>query len=537
MPQSSLLIRILKRIAKNWKLIGLGVVVVGLGAYLFFGDQFAFYLQTREILDYQQVVRGPDEVMVIGYAFAPQNLEPTRFDPVTRSHIVDVYEGLVKTDRNLNIEPGVAVSWGMLDSTTWEFRLRPGIEFHNGQPVRTEDVIASIDRAVSHESSQLKDLLNTIEKVESTDRDKVRITTNAPDPLLLEKLAVVYIFPENGDSIANEPVGTGPYVFDSWENDELTLKRFEKYWGKLPSFPTVVLKTIMDRRTRVAALEDGTLDLLTNVPPSSACVEGLEHQDTCTGISRDGYIVKSIPSLEVSFLMLDSEHELFSKREVRSALSRSFDPEVFVELSFGFARPANQFVSSGVFGFNPDIVHATYDIEGAREDIGPFLGSSFERVDVTFDYPERLEPIGQYVRDQLRDLGIDVTLNALNDEELQQKILDSDTDFYFVGWRSELGDASDFLQAVAHSRDRARGYGLFNGSEYANARVDTLIEESQNELDTERRIEQLQEAMKIIVEEDVMGIPLFESETIFAYSKEIEFEPRVDGYVFANEIK
>ena len=509
--------------------VSIGLLVL-LGMYLFLGDRLGLNLG-NQLGNEHPASRELSEVLTIGYAFEPTSLEPTNFDPVTRSHLVDIYEGLVLTDRNLEVEPGLAVSWGLLDPVTWEFRLRPDVKFHNGKALTAQDVVYSLDRAVFYESSHLKDFLSTIQSIELVSDDRIRVITNAPDPLLLEKLAVVYIFPD-GMLNFDFPIGTGPYKFASWDDGRLRLERNDEYWGRKSAFAQVELIAEPNRRERLRALEDGEIRLLANLPPSAGCslIDGFHDAEGCASIQSGNVEITSVPSLEVSFLIFNFDHELFGIRNVREAVSHAFDSQVFVDIAFGFAKPANQFVSSGVFGFDPSLPERDYNINAAKKTMVDILGTSFERTVVTFDYPATLQPIGEYVQLQLAELDIDVDLNPLSDAELQQKIMSGDSDFYFLGWRSELGDASDFLAGVAHSQ------GIFNGADYVNLELDDLIERSRENLDEEARLLEMQEAMRTIVSDDIFVIILIESEKIFAYQKDIQFVQRVDGYVFASEV-
>ncbi len=519
---------------KKVLLAGYVALLAAIGGYLFFGEYFVF--NTPKITS-EEELRGASYKLVIGYAFAPQSLEPTLFDAITRSHLVDIYEGLVKTDRNLKITSGVAVSWGLLDPLTWEFTLRPGVKFHDGTLVHPKDVVASIERAQTFEQSQLKSLLYTIEKVEVMDDQTILIHTSVPDPLLLQKMAVTYIFPRTWNNF-ELPMGTGPYQFISRDEFRLVLHRFKDYWGDKPAYTEVVLQYIAHRNDRVAALEKAEIQLLTNVPPNVGCATSPKYKakDGCLPLSNKDIVITSIPSLEVNFLGLNVNDEFFGDRKIRKALMEVFDADFFVDLAYGFAKPAGQFVSSGVFGFDPELKKPLYDLENAKAALREVLASQFDRVTITFDYPESADAVGEYVKSQLEELGIGVILNPLSDQALQQKVLAGETDMYFLGWRSELGDAIDFLTAVAHSRTEGKGYGLYNGSAYKNAEVDGLIESGQENLDMEKRLHDLQQAMKILVEEDILAIPLYEAEIIYAYQKNIHFEPRVDGYVHASEI-
>lgn len=126
---------------KNFTRLAFGLyifVVILLGAQLFFGDQFMFFANSFSA---GKVEHGSAESLTVAYSLQVPSLEPTLFDSVTRSRLVNVYEGLVRTDRNLKIEPAVAVSWGLVNPTTWEFTLRPHTKFHDGTEVRVNDVV------------------------------------------------------------------------------------------------------------------------------------------------------------------------------------------------------------------------------------------------------------------------------------------------------------------------------------------------------------------------------------------------------------
>jgi peptide/nickel transport system substrate-binding protein len=526
---------------KNLKIAGAGLYIAVLamvGYMLFSGGQISFLGNSINPNGGHSAAMSRDELK-IAYAYMPKSLEPTLFDSVTRSYLADIYEGLVKTDRNLIVQPAVAVSWGLVDPTTWEFRLRDGIKFHNGRFVTVDDVIASIERARNFEGSELKSLLNNIDSVSANGSDRVRIKTKAPDPLLLNKLAVTFIFPA-AMSDFEKPVGTGPYRYVTADQSKMILNAFDGYWSEKPAFKQVDLMLISDRNDRVSALEKNEVQLLANLPPSVACskTDKYKSAEGCTTLKNPDISIKSIPSLEVSFLAFNRKVPLFEKQEVRDAIIQALDPQTFVDLAYGFARPVGQYVSNGVFGFSPDVKKLPFDITAAKAVLKKITNAdTFTQLTIDFDYPGSLQAIGQYVQQQLEELGIVVNLNPLSDEALLEKIKAGTSELYFLGWRSELGDSLDFLQAVAHSKDIKTGYGLYNGANYMNKNVDQLIEKAQSDLNTNSRLKTLQDAMKIISQDDVYGVPMYESETIFAYSNDITFEPRVDGYIHASEIK
>ncbi len=504
------------------------VILLGLGMSLFFEDQFAslaaaFSVGKTDMPSLQKKTPFTPR-FGIGYALPVSSLEPTLFDASTRSRLVDVYEGLVRTDRNLKIQPAIALTWGLLDSLTWEFTLRPGITFHDGKAVTAQDVAASVDRALHFSGSQLTNLLNTIERIEIVNSNTIHVKTKKPDPLLLNKLAVTFIFPKNLENFEH-PVGTGPYAVVSSDKDNLALKRFGAYYGPKPYFPEIVLKTILDKRDRLKALREGTVHMLADVPPAAV-----------PELRKDDFLIASVPSLEVNFLMFDLANSLFKDKNVRLAVLEAINRKNFVDLAGGFARPVGQFVSSGVFGFNPEISAPAFNADAARKRVASAFPDPLKKPYVTLDYPEGLDVVGEYLQAELQGIGIDLELRPLSGNDLQSKILEGKSAFYYSGWRSELGDASDFLQAVAHSKDQSGTYGRFNGNHYINKNLDEIIEKSQQDLNQKTRLKALQEAMKILIEQDVIGAALFEADTLFAFNKQLHFEPRVDGYIYPSEI-
>ena len=150
-----------------------------------------------------------DTTLTIVYSFGVESLEPTLYDSANRSRTLNVYERLVATDRNLQPCSGLALSWGRIDETTWEFKLRPDVVFHDGSSFDSKDVKASFDRAMKHEKSGLKDMLSTIKSVESIDDLTVHIKTKEPDPILVNRAATVLIFPSDY-TMFDTPVGDSP---------------------------------------------------------------------------------------------------------------------------------------------------------------------------------------------------------------------------------------------------------------------------------------------------------------------------------------
>lgn len=484
---------------------------------LFFVDEFNDFKQNVLHLSPPAKTDVSYKTLNIAYAFGPASLEPTHFDSVTRGRLLNIYEALVKTDKDLKIHPCLAVSWGRLNDTTWEFKLRPDVLFHDGSNLTADDVLASFDRAINYQYSQLDDVLKSIKSIKKIDDLTIEIITNYPDPLLVNRISGVLIFPDTLKDF-EKPVGTAPYEFFYFDNELLQLERFEGYWGAKPYYKQIVIKTISNRFDRTEQFKKGQIDILANVPPS--LIKEISDSSSVT--------ISSLPSLEVNFLVFNMNSGLFKDKRLRKAISLAFDKKEFIDFTLGYAQPADQFVSNGIFGFNPEIKPVQQDIEETKKLLREY--DPFKRVQIKIDMAEGTEIIGEYIKDHLNDLGMSVEINILPFEKLNEKIITRSTDIYYLGWKSEIGDASDFLENAVHSQ------GRFNGGGYVNKKVDQLIELSLRNLDPEKRLQQLHEIMKIIVEDDIVGVPLFESSVIYGIKAGVSFKPRLDGNIIAAEI-
>jgi peptide/nickel transport system substrate-binding protein len=506
------------------KIVGKIIIYLGLFCLmgyllvqLFFIDEFNALKNQFLHSAAPETIQTSDKTLTIVYSLGTNSLDPAHFDSVTRTRIVNIYESLVKLDRNLQIEPSLSISWGRLSDLDWEFKLRPNVVFHDGSPFTADDVIASFDRAMNNKGSQLIDVLKTVKSIKKTDDSTIVISTIKPDPLLLNRISTVLIFPKTLKNFTS-PIGTSPYKFVSFDDIDLKLTRFDKYWGDQSFYKDVIIKTIENRFDRADQFKTGAIDILANVPPS--LIKDISDSSVTT--------ITSVPSLEVNFLIFNMNDTLFKDKRLRKAVAEAFDKDSFTDFSSGYAQPSSQFVSNGIFGFNPEIQPVKQNINEAKRIIREY--DPFKRPVITIDMVEGTETIGEFIKDQLNDIGLTVNINYLTFDKLTEKISNHESQIYYLGWRSELGDAENFYENAVYSN------GKYNGGGYLNKKVDELIEFSLSNMDPPKRLLQLQEIMKIIVEEDIIGVPLFESDVVYGVKAGVSFKPRLDGYILASEI-
>src|SRR5262245_47244872 len=208
--------------------------------------------------------------------------EPNTFDPHltvgrnTQIFIANVYDGLTARDVQGNLVPALAESWKRLNPTTWQFTLRKGVKFHNGDDFNADCVKFTLDRATNPETkATISSELSTIAGTEIVDPFTVNVATKTPDfllPVRLGELFGLMLSPKHTnaagkEAIAIKPNGTGPFKLVAWaKNERLVLEANENYWRGAPSVKTLVVRPILEDAARIAALQAGEVDLIAPIP-------------------------------------------------------------------------------------------------------------------------------------------------------------------------------------------------------------------------------------------------------------------------------
>ncbi len=456
-----------------------------------------------------------DEIS-IAYAEDAASYSPLSYEVRDRKFLANIYEPLVTYDRSFNTKTALAVSWGRLDDTTWDFRLRRGVVFHDGDEFEADDVVYSLNLARENIDSDLGSLLSTIVRVEKVDTYRVEIETSQPDPLLLNKLTNVYMMHQDYTEY-DLPVGTGAYQVAEFLENGMHIERFEPYWGPAPYFPNVNLVVIPRPELRLEALLAGEVEFLANVPPQF-------EPDVKAGFMD----VVSFPSLEVSMLMLNMNSAL-ANSNLRSAIWHALSTEYSEDLGSGFLSNISQFAASGIFGYSTNVPDRVQDFSQAWVFRNRIPGA----VNLTIDVPTGLSALAKAISLDLEDININVDINIIPTEEYEEHILAGNSDMYFFGWKYDLGDTADFYDSVLHSP--SGNYGDFNGVNYSNAQVDGWIEEATTLLDVQDRQKVLANIAETALA-DRVAVPLFESQVLYGIDPRIKWEIRLDGQILASEI-
>ena len=279
-------------------------------------------------------------------------------DSVTRSVLSALYEPLVSLSPELEVEPCLAERWTTPSEKTWRFKIRRGVLFHDGRPLTVEDVLASLRRAIASPESVVATYLTTVETVHRDTGDFVEITTKAPFPLLLSRLAFVPIVP--ADFNPTHPLGTGPYrLVSSAEERPLRLERWTSYWGKRPAADRIEVFGINGRQALGGALDRDQIDVM------AAVTSEFLQQWTV----RPPWHVERVPSLRTTVLGINVLKWPFTDPRVREAIDISIDRRELVRAAFpaGDATAAASLIPVEVFGFSPTSVVSPHGGHALRD--------------------------------------------------------------------------------------------------------------------------------------------------------------------------
>jgi len=472
----------------------------------------------------------------------------------THGLLANVYEGLIKRGRNLEIIPGLAERWEVLEPTRWRFHLRQGVKFQSGEEFTADDVLFSAERARA-QGSDIKTRLSADAKVVKVDDHTVDFVLSGPNPILHYEWDTWFIiskkWAEANNSVMPQPTagqqmsyaalhanGTGPFIITEHQAGVRTIFRPNPgWWGKPEhNFDEVVFTTIGNDATRVAALLSGEVDWIDPVPL----------QDIQRVNSSPAAHVMSGPELRTIFLGFDeSRDELkrsdvkgknpFKDARVRKAFYQAIDVEAIKRrVMRNLATPSALLISPLLFSRAPEFKRWPYDPEAARKllaDAGYPRGFEVE-MDCPNDRYVNDEVICQAIAAMLARIGVRISANFQPKAKYFAKVTASggyDTSFFLLGWTPNSLDSWNVLANLVACRD-GRGAGQYNLGGYCNPQVEKLARSILVEIDAQKRDAMIAEAFKLI-HEDVSHIPLHQQALVWGVSNKVKVVQRADNQI------
>ena len=490
----------------------------------------------------------------------PQTLDPHSANLLPTNRVLaQVYEGLVIRDKNFKIIPGLAVSWSQPDKSTWRFKLRANVKFHEGQSFSADDVVFSVERAL-HPLSQLKSSLQGVAGAKKIDNLTVDLVMKEPNPVLLNHLFQFRVMskewtvknkaesPQNykdrEDTFASRNTnGTGPFKVTSRQADVKTvLVAYPDWWNRNSpekgNLTQVDLLPVKSNATRAAALLSGEVDFVLDPPPQDVArlktnpnvkvVEGTE--------ARFQYLAFDHSRNELLYSDVKGKNP-FKDVRVRRAIAHAIDIEAIKEkVMRGLSVPTGSMVGpAGVQGYTRDAEKRyAFDKEKARQlltEAGYPNGFS-----ITLDCGN-IQPaadICQAIPPMLSQVGIRATPNIIPQANYFPKIQKFDTSMYLLSWGAATYDALYNLQLLLHtSTGENTGNGDSNYGRYSNPKMDELIGRIKIEGDMKKRDALIREAL-LLNNSDVAILPLHQALVPWAMRKNVDatFSPNNVAYFF-----
>jgi peptide/nickel transport system substrate-binding protein len=489
--------------------------------------------------------------LTIGLAASTTSMDPQFYVVGPNSAMArNIFDGLVNQDGNQQIRPALAVSWKTLDDTTWEFKLRDNVKFHDGSAFTAEDVVASIKRvplASKNSPSSFAAYVKAITDVSVVDPLTVRIKTDGPTPLLLNNLSRIAMLPAEMEKTTTEEmntgkgvIGTGPFKFVSWSpDDNVVLARNDAYWGDKAAWDKVTFRVFKNPSARVAAILSGDVDMIESIP--TADTRKMQASDKLKVVNIAGnrvmYLHMDQGRTESPFAKGSDGKNPLLKPEVRRALSLSINREALVDrIMDGQGVPAGQVVPDGYFGYDPSIKVDAYDPTKAKKllaDAGYPDGFSLTFHASNDRYPNDSK-VAQAIGQFFSRIGIKTEVATLPGSVYFSRASNLEFSFIMGGAAVETGEASGVLGPILETFGEKAGQG--NRGRYSNPDFDKALSTARMTLDDAKREELLRQATKIAMT-DLGVIPVFFLANTWAVRKDLSYPGRADGYTLAYDVK
>jgi peptide/nickel transport system substrate-binding protein len=483
----------------------------------------------------------------IASAFDPQTMDPHALALLYHARVsTQVYESLVNRDEQFRLEPSLALSWQQTALTSWRFKLRPGVMFHDGTPFTAADVVFSIDRAMAT-TSQRSFQLKGVKATRQIDDLTVEFVLDAPDAVLPEKLQQLAIMSRawcaahgvekpqdfNGKQetfAVRNANGTGPFRLDRFEPDVRTvLKRHPRWWGwadkRSGNLDEVSLIAIRSDATRLAALVSGEVDLVLDPPVQD--IDRLKREPAIkllqvTDLGQQYLTFDQVrDALEGSDAKIDGQpRNPFKDVRVRRAVYHAVNVELITQKVLrGQAVPTGAFLSPKVDGSPPELdKRLPFDPARARALLAQAgYPNGFTVTLDCVNVPWR-EAVCQAMTAMLTQVGIRTSLRSSPTNQFFPKLSAATASFIEYGWTPNP-DAWASLNALFRTWDQS-GLGTFNAGRYSNSKLDVLIDSIRVEPDLTRRRAMVGVALRI-VGDDLPFIPLYRRTLTWAMAKKV----------------
>ncbi len=469
-----------------------------------------------------------------------------------------VFGSLTQTQGNSKLAPDLAESWKTVADDVWEFKLRPGVTFHNGTPFTADDFVFTYGRIpmVVNSPGSFATYTQAIRAIEVVDPMTLRISTKGPYPTLAIDLSQVFILSRaihtgattdrfNNGEMA---IGTGPFrVASARHGERVDMLRNDTYWGPKPAWERVDYRMVTSGPARLSALLAGDVDFIDQVPTTD--IEQLRKNKDIklseSGSLRFIYVAfdhsrEDKPPFVTTIDGKPLEKNPLKDVRVRRALSLAIDRQAIVDrVMEGVALPINQFMPPGTFGHAPELEgQPRADVAQARKllaEAGFPNGFAITLHGPNDRYPNDAK-ISQAIGQMWSRAGVRTQVEVSPYASFVLKASRQEYSAFLVSWGSSSGEPSAGLRSVLATFDAAKGMGSVNRFRYSNPKFDEGLVAAMRELDEGKRDAMLQAVTRLAIGEDVAIAPTHVQKNVWAMRQGFSHEARIDERTRAQDV-
>jgi peptide/nickel transport system substrate-binding protein len=457
----------------------------------------------------------PGGTIVVGAIGDASNLIPLLATDASSHQIAGlVYNGLVRYDKNLQLEGELAKSWEIsADGLTITFRLRPGVRWHDGEPFTADDVLFTYRTIIDPKTpTAYAGDFEQVKHAEVVDPLTFRVTYHRPFAPALASWGLG-ILPKHllagtditASPLARHPVGTGPYRFVEWKTGtEIVLAANDDYFEGRPYIDRYRYRVIPDTATMFLELKAGNLDWMGLTPIQYD--RQTNSPDFARRFNKYRYLAFSY-----TYLGYNLSHPLFAERTVRQALSYAINKqEIVAGVLLGHGRVATGPYKPDAWFYNPDVRRYPYDPDQARallaaagwkDSDGDGLldrdGIPFRFTLLTNQGNTLRAQTAEIIQRRLAEIGIEMKIRIIEWSAFINEFIDKrNFEAVILGWTTSQDPD---LYDIWHSSKTGAKELNFIG--YANPAVDELLERGRHTFDRDERLACYRRLQEILAEE------------------------------------
>ncbi|MCE9526214.1 MAG: ABC transporter substrate-binding protein [Planctomycetales bacterium] len=517
---------------------------------------------------------GEKDALIYAQSDDPKTLDPINTDIAEAVHVItNVFDTLVTYDDvTTDLVPSLAESWKASDDgLSWTFKLRPGVQFHDGTPCNAAAVKLTFDRLLvplemepaseeppasgkpqkiskppkidkppPSEPQKERRLLahphvydaarpyqsaySMIQTVETPDDLTVVFKLKYPSAIFLNNLAM---FPasisspagleEFGRNFAEHPVGTGPFKFVKWSRgQQLVLERFDGHWRGPAKIKTLIVVPVQENATRMQRLERGEIHI----------AEGLSPAELDVLSKNDKLIVQSHEAMNVAYLTMNVEKSPLGNKKVREAIALAIDKPALLQVGYGGnAKVGVSMVPPTIWGHDATMKDRPFDLAKAKTLMEEAAKEEGFKLPIKLElsvmnqariYLQQPLPMAKFFKDSLAPIGIDLSIRGRDVSEHFRALMAGEHQLGFAGWNSDNNDPDNFLYSLV-DQDNISEAGN-NLSRFRSDKLHSLLIAGQKEMDKEKRLKIYSDAQQLILDE-VPVVPLAHTQIRTAHVK------------------